>query len=275
MATWVVGDIQGCKGPLKRLLKRVKFSWDRDRLWCTGDLVNRGPRCLKTLRWFYKHRENIQIVLGNHDLHLLAIAAGAKSLGRKDTLGPIIEAPDGPTLLSWLRQQPLIHHERDVTLVHAGIPPQWSIAEAIVHAREVEEALRSDAACTFLAQMYGDLPNVWSEELAGMERLRIITNYLTRMRYCYADGRLDLISKGPLTDPGGPAAEDDALDAWFNHKKRKARDDTIIFGHWASLRGHTSTPTAIGLDTGCVWGNSMTLYCVESGERVEEPCTCA
>lgn len=274
MATWAVGDVQGCKKPLKQLLKRVGFSWKRDRLWCTGDLVNRGPSCLKTLRWFYKHRDSIQIVLGNHDLHLLAVAAGAKTLNRKDTLGPILEAHDSAVLLNWLRVQPLMHQEFGFTLVHAGVPPQWSVSEARERAAEVEAVLRSGDACEFFNAMYGNEPEKWSDDLEGMARLRVITNYLTRMRYCYADGRLDLISKGPLSDPGGPAAKDGKLDAWFNHKKREAKDDRIIFGHWASLQGLTSTPTAIALDTGCVWGNALTLYCLETGERVEEPCSC-
>ena len=272
MATWVVGDVQGCRKPLKRVLRRCGFRWDRDYLWCTGDLVNRGPECLKTLRWFYRHRERIQIVLGNHDLHLMAVAAGARKLGRSDTLGSILEAPDSTTLLNWLRRQPLLFHDRGFTLVHAGIPPQWSVSEAAQRAREVEEVLQSDRACEFFAGMYGNEPHRWSDDLQGMDRLRLITNYLTRMRYCYADGGLDLVSKGPLSDPGGPAATDDALDAWFNHENRKAAHDKIIFGHWASLRGKTSTPNAIGLDSGCVWGNAMTVYCLETGERIEEPC---
>jgi bis(5'-nucleosyl)-tetraphosphatase (symmetrical) len=151
MSTWVVGDVQGCKKALKSLLKKIAFSWERDRLWSTGDLVNRGPSCLKTLRFFYKHREKIQIVLGNHDLHLLAVASGVKSMGRSDTLGPILEAPDCSEMLNWLRFQPLLHHEAGFTMVHAGIPPQWSVAEAALRAREVEAVLRSDRAGEFFS----------------------------------------------------------------------------------------------------------------------------
>jgi bis(5'-nucleosyl)-tetraphosphatase (symmetrical) len=274
MSTWVVGDVQGCKKALKSLLGKIAFSWERDRLWSTGDLVNRGPSCLKTLRFFYKHREKIQIVLGNHDLHLLAVASGVKSMGRSDTLGPILEAPDCSEMLNWLRFQPLLHHEAGFTMVHAGIPPQWSVAEAALRAREVEAVLRSDRAGEFFSAMYGNEPAEWSEDLEGMPRLRLITNYFTRMRYCDDEGRLDLISKGPLNDPGGPAAEDRELDAWFNHDNRRTADDRVLFGHWASLQGKTSSPNAIGLDSGCVWGNSMTAYCLETGERVEEPCHC-
>ncbi|MDP5054421.1 MAG: symmetrical bis(5'-nucleosyl)-tetraphosphatase [Congregibacter sp.] len=274
MATWVVGDLQGCKKPLKRLLKKVGFSWDKDMLWSTGDIVNRGPKCLKTLRFFYKHRDNMRIVLGNHDLHLMAIAAGAKQLGRQDTLEPILLADDRDLLIGWLHEQPLLYQEHDFTLVHAGIPPQWTLEQAAVHAREVEAVLKGPDCLAFFNAMYGNEPALWSDDLQGLDRLRLITNYFTRMRYCFADGRLDLVSKGPLNNPGGPAAENRALDAWFNHPNRKTANDKILFGHWASLQGQTSTPNAIGLDTGCVWGNALTAYCLETGERVSEPCPC-
>ena len=275
MATWVVGDVQGCRKPLKRLLKRVGFSWDRDRLWCTGDIVNRGPKCLKTLRWFHKHRDNISLVLGNHDLHLLAVAAGARELNRGDTLQGILASPERDELLGWLQQQPLLHREAGFTLVHAGIPPQWSADEAAQRAREVEAVLRGPQAGAFFAAMYGNEPAGWSDGVQGMARLRLITNYFTRMRYCRADGELDLVSKGPPSAPGGPAADDPALKPWFEHRGHRAGGERILFGHWASLRGLTGTATAIALDTGCVWGNSMTLYCLETGERVEEPCQVA
>lgn len=274
MTTWVVGDVQGCKKPLKRLLKKVGFSWDRDILWSTGDLINRGPTCLKTLRYFYKHRDNLRMVLGNHDLHLMAVAAGAKKLGRSDTFESILLAKDRDQLISWLHHQPLVHQEHGFTMVHAGIPPQWSVDEAAARAREVETVLQSPDCAEFFRSMYGNEPAVWSDDLQGMERLRVITNYFTRMRYCYADGTLDLVSKGPLANPGGPAAGNKQLDAWFNYPNRKAAKDKILFGHWASLHGQTSTPNAIGLDTGCVWGNALTLYCLETGERISESCRC-
>jgi len=272
MATWVVGDVQGCKKPLKRLLKRVGFRWEEDRLWCVGDIVNRGPKCLKTLRWFHRHRERITLVLGNHDLHLLALDAGVREPGRSDTLQSILDAPDRRELLDWLRGQPLLHREQGFTLVHAGIPPQWTVDEAEARAREVEAVLRSPDARAFFAAMYGNEPARWSNELTGMDRLRVITNYLTRMRYCRADGTLDLLSKGPLDSPGGPAADDPELAAWFQHRERLAAGDRVVFGHWASLRGITGDANAIALDSGCVWGYSMTLYCLETGERIEEPC---
>ena len=272
MSTWVVGDVQGCKKPLKKLLKRVGFRWGKDRLWSTGDIVNRGPKCLATLRWFYKHRDDITLVLGNHDLHLLAVAAGARAANRNDTLHKILSAPDRQKLLSWLQQQPLMHREQGYTLVHAGIAPQWSVDEAAARAGEVEAVLRSNSADSFFRAMYGNEPAIWSDELTGLPRLRVITNYFTRMRYCRADGYLDLISKGPVDDPGGPAATDPGLRPWFAHEARPAAQERILFGHWASLRGITGEDNAIALDTGCVWGYSMTLYCLETGERVEYPC---
>ena len=272
MATWVVGDVQGCFKPLLRLLKKVRFEWSRDVLWSCGDIVNRGPQCLETLRFFYRHAERIRMVLGNHDLHLLAIACGACEPGRADTLSPILAAPDRDVLIEWLRRQPLLHREHGVTLVHAGIPPQWSVEEAAGRAREVEAALRGPHSRDFFSAMYGNEPRSWSASLAGRERLRLIANYFTRMRYCDPHGALDLLSKGPLSDPGGPAADNPRLDAWFRHPARQSAQDTILFGHWAALQGQTGVATAIALDSGCVWGKCMTLYSLESGERVTEPC---
>lgn len=272
MATWVVGDVQGCKKALKRLLKKVDFSWKNDRLWSAGDIVNRGPSCLKTLRYFYKHRDRITLVLGNHDLHLLAVAAGVRKLHRSDTLGPILEAEDAPILLNWLRQQPLMHREHGFTMVHAGIAPQWSLDEAASYAEEVQTALRGPSAIDFFKQMYGNEPARFDEQLRGQDRLRTITNYFTRMRYCTQSGVLDLQSKGPPDTPGGPAADNPDLQPWFAHENRKAAGKTILFGHWASLNGITHRQDAIALDTGCVWGNCMTAYCLETGELVHKSC---
>lgn len=274
MSTWVVGDVQGCKKPLKRLMKRVGFSWDRDQLWSTGDIINRGPECLKTLRFFYRNRDNIRMVLGNHDLHLMAIVAGVRAPGKSDTFKEILAAPDLNELIAWLHQQPLLHREKHFAMVHAGVPPQWSIDDAGSKAQEVEAALRGNGAKAFFENMYGNTPGIWSEDLQGMERLRVITNYLTRMRYCYADGTLDLVSKGPLGNPGGPAAKTRDLDAWFRHPNKRRKSDVLLFGHWASLQGVTGCSNVIALDTGCVWGNTMSLYCLETGQRVEESCAC-
>ena len=271
MATWAVGDVQGCKKPLKQLLNKIGFSWEEDVLWSTGDIINRGPSCLKTLRYFYKHRDRIRMVLGNHDLHLLAVAAGVRAPSRSDTLGPILDAPDRDELLRWLRRQPLAIAERGFVMTHAGIPPQWSTTKALQLAAEVSEALTSTDATPFLKAMYGNEPDLWDSDLEGMERLRVITNYFTRMRYCTAEGRLDLSSKGPPHCPGGNAQDNPALKPWFVHDDGD-RQERIIFGHWAALQGQTDSPRHIALDTGCVWGNAMTAFCLETGERVSIPC---
>ncbi|MEQ9462519.1 MAG: symmetrical bis(5'-nucleosyl)-tetraphosphatase [Haliea sp.] len=265
MATYAVGDIQGCLQPLKCLLKQVGFSPDRDVLWSVGDIVNRGPKCLKTLRFLYEMRDNLVMVLGNHDLHLLAVAAGVRTPSPSDTLGKILAAPDRDKLLNWLTHRPLLHYEHGYTMVHAGIPPQWSVEDAMRYAWEVEAVLQSPDCVEFLRTMYGNEPAVWSDDLSGMIRLRVITNYLTRMRYCTKKGVLDLVSKGPSPNPR-PEGDSKKVSPWFSHKKRKTANDKIIFGHWASIEGHTDSPNTIGLDTGCVWGGAMTLYNLDTGE---------
>ena len=267
MSTYVVGDIQGCLQPLKCLLRQVDFTPGRDVLWSVGDAVNRGPKCLNTLRFLYRMRDSLVMVLGNHDLHLLAVAAGVRPPNRSDTLDKILQSPDREELLNWLLHRPLIHHEHGYTMVHAGIPPQWSIKKAMKRAREVEHVLRSPDCLAFLKQMYGNEPNVWSKELIGMPRLRVITNYLTRMRYCTSDGVLDLESKGPSPNLGKQK-----VSAWFSHPGRKTAGDRILFGHWASIEGHTDSPNAIGLDTGCVWGGALSLLELESGQWTRCEC---
>ena len=268
MSTYVVGDLQGCLQPLKCLLREVDFNPDKDVLWSVGDIVNRGPKCLKTLRFLYKMRKSLVLVLGNHDLHLLALAAGVRAPNRSDTLDEILQAPDREELLNWLLHQPLIHHEHGHTMVHAGIPPQWTVKKAIKRAREVEQVLRSPDCVEFLRNMYGNEPAVWSSDLQGMERLRVITNYLTRMRYCTRDGVLDLESKGPSPNLGKQK-----VSAWFSHPNRKTAQDRILFGHWASLEGHTDSPNAIGLDTGCVWDGALSLYKLETAQWTRCQCT--
>jgi bis(5'-nucleosyl)-tetraphosphatase (symmetrical) len=267
MSTYVVGDIQGCLQPLKCLLRQVAFDPAKDVLWSVGDIVNRGPRCLKTLRFLYNMRDSLVMVLGNHDLHLLAVAAGVRKPSRTDTLEKILAAPDREELLNWLLHRPLIHHEHGYTMVHAGIPPQWSVKQAIKRAREVEAVLQSEQCTEFFRTMYGNEPAVWSKDLVGMERLRVITNYLTRMRYCTSEGWLDLVSKGPEAPCNGKK-----VSAWFSHPNRKTRDDKILFGHWASLEGLTDSPNVIGLDTGCVWGGSLSLYCLDTQQWTRCQC---
>ena len=269
MATYAVGDLQGCLEPLKCLLKQVAFDPARDRLWLVGDLVNRGPQSLDTLRFLYNIRESLVCVLGNHDLHLLAAGHNIERLKKADTLREILQAPDCAELLEWVRQQKLMHYDeaRNIALVHAGIPPQWSLRKALKCAAEVEEALRDDNRFTpYLDGMYGNEPLKWDSDLKGVTRLRVITNYFTRMRFCTAEGKLDLKSKEGLESaPHG-------YKPWFQHKERKTRDTKIIFGHWAALEGQCNEPNVFALDTGCVWGGSLTLMNVDTGERL--PCKC-
>ncbi|MCY4126893.1 MAG: symmetrical bis(5'-nucleosyl)-tetraphosphatase, partial [Pseudomonas sp.] len=230
MATYAVGDLQGCLQPLKCLLERVRFDPAVDKLWLVGDLVNRGPESLETLRYLYSIRQSLTCVLGNHDLHLLAAWRNVERLKKSDTLREIIEAPDADQLLDWLRQQKLLHYDepRGIALVHAGIPPQWTLGKALELAGEVEEVLRDDSRLPlYLDGMYGNEPAKWSKNLAGVERLRVITNYLTRMRFCTAEGKLEFKSKEGLDSaPKG-------YKPWFAHKGRRSRHVKIIFGHWA------------------------------------------
>lgn len=269
MAVYAVGDLQGCLEPLKCLLERVRFDPAQDKLWLVGDLVNRGPQSLETLRFLYRMRESLVCVLGNHDLHLLAVGHNVERLKKSDTLREILDAPDRAELLDWLRRQKLLHHdaERNVALVHAGIPPQWTLKKALKYAAEVETALRDDNLLTpFLDGMYGNEPNKWDSDLQGVTRLRVITNYFTRMRFCTADGKLDLKGKeGADTAPRGYAP-------WFSYKGRKTQDLKIIFGHWAALEGQCDEPGIFALDTGCVWGGAMTLMNVDTGERLGCQC---
>ncbi|WP_455921986.1 symmetrical bis(5'-nucleosyl)-tetraphosphatase [Pseudomonas putida] len=269
MAVYAVGDLQGCLQPLKRLLERVHFNPEHDRLWLVGDLVNRGPESLATLRFLYQMRDSLVCVLGNHDLHLIAAGSNIERLKKSDTLREIIDAPDGPDLLDWLRRQKLMHYDeqRDMALVHAGIPPQWSLKKALRCAAEVEQALRDDNLFKpFLDGMYGNEPAKWSNTFTGVDRLRVITNYFTRMRFCTAQGKLELKGKeGADSAPPGYAP-------WFSFRDRKTKGLKIIFGHWAALEGKCDVPGVFALDTGCVWGGAMTLMNVDTGERIGCDC---
>ena len=261
MATYVVGDIQGCFRSLKRLLHRIGFDRSRDALWCVGDLVNRGPGNLATLRFVRDLGERATCVLGNHDLHLLAIVFGGHKHRPSDTMEDVLNAPDCMELAHWLRGLPLLVRDGDVVMVHAGIPHVWDLDTAQARAGEVEEAIRGKDYAGFFERMYGDIPDVWDDGLAGMERLRAITNYLTRMRFVDPAGRMDFDFKGVPTEvpPGGDFAP------WFRHPtKVRGR---LVFGHWAALDGDTAGSDLIGLDTGCVWGRTLTAYRLEGGER--------
>lgn len=261
MSTYAVGDIQGCLEPLQALLIKINFSPAKDSLWVAGDLINRGPESLQTLRLLYHLRDSSKIVLGNHDLHLLASAAGYRSPTPSDTINEIITAPDRDVLLEWLRQQPLVHHDKSLgyTMVHAGIPPQWSIKDALTYSAEIEAVLRSNKIVSFFKHMYGNNPDRWDEKLKGHERWRLITNYFTRMRFCDKNGRLELNAK-TVTAPKG-------FSPWFTHSSRKTVNDNILFGHWAALKGITHTPKVFALDTGCVWGGELTMMRLEDQKR--------
>ncbi len=262
MATYAVGDLQGCLSPLKCLLDRVNFDSNVDKLWCVGDLVNRGPECLETLRFIHSLGKSCISVLGNHDLHLLAVAYSDATLKPSDTLASILEAEDAEALLKGLRQRPLMHYEQGYALVHAGIHPHWSIQQALAYANEVEQVLRDDNTYRhYFAQMYGNQPALFTDELTGMDRLRSITNNFTRMRFCCSDGSLDLHQKEGIN------SVNPALTAWFDMPDRVASSDNIIFGHWAALEGVCHTEHVYALDSGCVWGNKMTMMRLEDQQK--------
>lgn len=266
MTRYAVGDVQGCFTPLQRLLERVKFDPARDHLWATGDLVNRGPQSLECLRFFYGLGDSARVVLGNHDLHLLAIANGVRGLKRGDTVQPILDAPDRDELLAWLCRQPLLYRDDAYTMIHAGLAPQWSLNQAQQLSDELARVLQSDLLPDFLHGMYGDTPTNWSDNLEGIERWRTITNYFTRLRFCTADGELDLKSKeGPGTAPPG-------FMPWFDVPGRKSAGATLLVGHWATLMGKTGRDDVIALDTGCVWGNRLTLLNMDTQALVSCEC---
>jgi bis(5'-nucleosyl)-tetraphosphatase (symmetrical) len=270
MSTYAIGDIQGCLDPLKRLLDLIAFDPTQDRLLLAGDLVARGPDSLGTLRFLHGIRDNLRIVLGNHDLHLLAVRAGsAKLKPREADLLPVLDADDSDLLLDWLQQQQLLHEEPafNVVMTHAGIPPQWSLDKARALAAEVETLLHGDTPKTLYSNMYGNQPDYWHDDLEGGERLRLITNYFTRMRFVDKDGRLDLGSKGTVdTAPPG-------FMPWFVHPNRLITDHTLLFGHWAAVNGETGVAGIEALDTGCVWGNSLTALRLDDRQRFATPCT--
>lgn len=256
MATYCIGDVQGCFDELLLLLQEIAFDAQRDRLIFVGDLVNRGPHSLGVLD-FVMTTPNVSVVLGNHDLHLLATAAGARKPSPKDTFGDILQQARLEEILNWLRHRPLAIEESGCFFVHAGVLPQWPVAKAMALAREVEEALQKDNYQHFLKALYGNGPTYWQDDLRGIERLRVIVNALTRLRICTAEGKMDLAFADAL------AAIPDGYYPWFAVPKRQSQDRRIIFGHWAALgfyRGHG----VIGLDSGCVWGNALTAYCLET-----------
>ncbi|WP_182019215.1 bis(5'-nucleosyl)-tetraphosphatase (symmetrical) ApaH [Vibrio diabolicus] len=253
MATYIVGDIQGCFDELQRLLEQVSFSAKKDQLWLAGDLVARGPKSLETLRFVKSLGKSATVVLGNHDLHLLAVAHGIKKVKDKDRTAPIFTAPDKDELLAWLAQQPLMAEHDEFVMCHAGISPQWNLKTARKCAREVERIIQSEELPWLLKNMYSNQPDTWHDSLQGLDRYRYIINAFTRMRFCFPDGRLDMDCKLPPQQVSG-----NELIPWFDVPQRVHLNKTVLFGHWAALQGHVDEEI-IGLDTGCVWGGSLTM----------------
>lgn len=269
MAVYAIGDVQGCFRELQLLLEKLEFSTETDTLWFAGDIVNRGPESLRTIRFIKSLGDNAVTVLGNHDLHLLALANGRGKQGKKDTIRDILEAADRNELLNWLQHRPLMHYDKkhNVCMVHAGIHPAWTVEEALGYAGEVEAILQSDKSHEFFHHMYGDKPPKWSSQLKGWDRLRFITNVFTRMRYCDAKGRLTLREKG------APEKQPPGVIPWFKVADRRSTDTRIIFGHWSTLK-NPNIENLYPLDTGCLWGGELTAIKVNSkmSKYIQVPC---
>ena len=265
MTRYAIGDVQGCDRELRALLKLIGFAADRDQLWLVGDLVNRGPGSLAVLRLVHSLGDNAVVVLGNHDLHLLALAHKSARYRKSDTLAQVLEAPDRDALLEWLMSRPLAYAQGNDLMVHAGVVPEWSVAQTLELAAAVSATLQHDPRGLF-EHMYGDEPDRWDEKLRGMERLRFTINVLTRIRVCTADGRVDLSVKGPPPPPASP------LRPWFEHPGRRSREARVIFGHWSAL-GFVRRAGVIGLDSGCAWGGTLTAYDLDrEREPLATPC---
>jgi bis(5'-nucleosyl)-tetraphosphatase (symmetrical) len=270
VALYAIGDVQGCDRELGELLRQLDFSPDRDRAWFVGDLVNRGPDSLKVLRRVRALGEAATVVLGNHDLHLLAVAQGAAEQRSGDTLAQVLDAPDCDALLDWLAHRPLMHVDAGLglALVHAGLVPEWDVATAMACARELENSLRRQAR-TLFRTLYGNKPDRWDPGLKGAERLRFITNCFTRLRCLDRDGRLALNAK---QSPKKAVAA--GLVPWFEAKNARWRGTQVIFGHWSTL-GYYRNPDVIGLDTGCVWGGSLTALRLDLPQEQPVQVQCA
>lgn len=261
MALYLIGDVQGCDEALARLLTHVDFSPSRDTLYLLGDLVNRGPDNVGVLRRLMALGSSAQCLLGNHDLHLLAVSQGVRAAHRQDTTADILNAPDRTVLLDWLRRQHMAIRVGQVLMVHAGVLPQWTPEQTLALAGEVEDVLRGDALATFLPQMYGGLPNQWRDDLQGADRLRVIVNALTRMRFCDAHGAMDFSVK----ESADQAPE--GLMPWFEVPGRRSTDVTVAFGHWSTLK-KVDHSHVVCLDDGCVWGGCLSALRIEQPEVI-------
>jgi bis(5'-nucleosyl)-tetraphosphatase (symmetrical) len=261
MALYLIGDVQGCDCALQRLLEKIAFSASRDTLYFLGDLVNRGPQSAAVLRRVMGYGDAARSLLGNHDLSLLALAHGQRPPHRSDTMDEVLTAPDSAAMIDWLRCQSMAIHAHGLLMVHGGVLPQWDLAQTLALAAEIEDALRGPGLVAFLAQMYGNQPARWSDELQGAERLRVIVNALTRLRFCTPEGEMDLNASGdPTQAPPGTLP-------WFDVPGRRTAGTPIAFGHWSTL-GYLRRPDIIALDTGCVWGGCLSaLQLAASGDN--------
>ncbi len=261
MATYAIGDIQGCFDALEFLLDKISFDPEKDTLWFAGDLVNRGDKSLATLRYIKSLGDSAISVLGNHDLTLLALSEGNTKINNH-TLDDILAAPDREELLNWLRHQALFHYDKKLgyAMLHAGLPPQWDLKTAQSCALEVEGILQGEHFADFMAHMFGNKPDKWHKDLEGWDRLRFITNCFTRIRYCKPGGKLNFTDKGPI------GSQQEHYIPWYEVPNRKSTDLKIIFGHWSTLFGHTSQPDVYALDTGCLWGGSLTAMRLDTAE---------
>jgi len=265
MATYAIGDLQGCFDPLERLVDEIGFDPARDHLWFVGDLVNRGPDSLRCLRFVRGLGDRAVAVLGNHDLHLLCVAEGVERGGRRDTLADVLAAPDREEILDWLRRRPLMHVEDRHALVHAGLLPSWTVQRARALAEEVEAELRGPGYRAFLARLYGNEPERWSEELRGVDRLRLVVNAMTRLRVCEPDGAMVMRFNGE------PGEASDGWIPWFDMPDRRSRDHTLVCGHWSAL-GLCIRPDLLSLDSGCVWGRALTAVRLEDRALFQVDC---
>ncbi len=270
MATYCIGDIQGCHDEFLALLERLEFDPDSDRLWLTGDLVNRGPRSLAVMRYVRDLGDCATVILGNHDIHMLAAWSGASDLKKNDTVQHVLDAPDADELMHWLRRQPLLHEDPELgyVMLHAGLLPAWTLEQARDRAREAEAALGGEDFRELFDNIYGDTPDNWSDELTGWDRLRCIINAFTRMRFCDVQGRMRMDYKGP---PGG---QPDGLVPWFEVPGRKPMPagQTLVVGHWSTL-GYHEQEGLVALDTGCLWGGCLTAIRLDGERRrISQPC---
>ncbi|MBL8484150.1 MAG: symmetrical bis(5'-nucleosyl)-tetraphosphatase [Rhodocyclaceae bacterium] len=265
MSDYAVGDLQGCFDPLRRLLDRIDFDPARDRLFCVGDLVNRGPQSLEVLRFLHGLGDAARVVLGNHDLTLVMAQYGHGKRSKSDTFHHVLDAPDGAELIAWLRRRPLLIVEGRHVIVHAGLLPQWSVEQARALAAEVECALAGEGYGEFLRHMWGSTPDAWRDDLTGWDRLRVIVNAMTRMRFCTPDGRMEFHAKGP------PDKAPPGYAAWFDLPHAAWRTHTVVCGHW-SAAGLRVAPQLIALDTGCLWGGCLSALRLADGALFQQQC---